>query len=83
MIDEQLKLAVESRLIELKKEFSATKDHRRQRDAGLERMVRSYWDEPLLLLEMQIESASEAEETSISIFMVTAPALMVTRPKCL
>ena len=60
MNKEHLKTAAESRLIKLKQEFSATEDQRRQRDSGLERMVRSYWDEPLLLLEMQIESASEA-----------------------
>ena len=60
MNDEQLKLAVDLRLTELKRKHSTIQDRLRQNAEQFERVLRSYWDEPLRLLELQIETAAEA-----------------------
>ena len=60
MNDVQLKLAVGLRLTELKRKHSTIQDRLRQNAEQFERVLRSYWDEPLRLLELQIETAAEA-----------------------
>ena len=60
MSDEQLKSAVDLRLTELKQKYSINQDRLRQNAEQFERALRSYWDEPLQLLELQIETAAEA-----------------------
>lgn len=60
MNDQQLNSAVDLRLTELKQQYSTTQDQLRQNAEQFERMLRSYWDEPLRLLELQIETAAEA-----------------------
>ena len=60
MNDQQLNSAVDLRLTELKQQYSTTQDQLRRKEEQFERALRSYWDESLRLLELQIETAGEA-----------------------